>query len=131
MNADGEEAASDAKSLTGTARLLDVVYLVCQNGDFESTDDGGVYRYRVTIDSRSMDDLLAVLAPDAQDLDIDFTDSSVEVTIEDDVVTKLSISCGGSVKVLLTQASASVDAEITFTDAQMPEVPDSVLSALR
>ena len=41
------------------------------------------------------------------------------------------MSCGGSVKVLLTQASASVDADITFTDAQMPEVPDSVLSALR
>ena len=52
-------------------------------------------------------------------------------SIEDDVVTKLKVSCGGSVKVLLTQASASVDADITFTDAQMPEVPDSVLSALR
>ena len=131
VNADGEEASSEAKSLTGTAKLLDVVYLVCQNGDFEVTHDGSTYQYSVTMDSRSMEELLSVLAPDAADLDIDFSESKVAVTIEDDVVTKLTVSCGGSVKVLLTQASANVDADITFTDAQMPEVPDSVLSALR
>ena len=89
------------------------------------------YQYSVTMDSRSMEELLSVLAPDAADLDIGFSESKVAVTIEDDVVTKLTVSCGGSVKVLLTQASANVDADITFTDAQMPEVPDSVLSALR
>ena len=131
VNADGEEASSEAKSLTGTAKLLDVVYLVCQNGEFEVTHDGSAYQYSVTMDSRSMEELLSVLAPDAADLDIDFSESKVAVTIEDDVVTKLTVSCGGSVKVLLTQASANVDADITFTDAQMPEVPDSVLSALR
>ena len=131
VNADGEEATGEAKSLTGTAKLLDVVYLVCQNGDFEVTHDGSTYQYSVTMDCRSMEELLSVLAPDAADLDIDFSESKVAVTIEDGVVTKLTVSCGGSVKVLLTQASASVDADITFTDAQMPEVPDSVLSALR
>ena len=131
VNANGEQATGEAKSLTGTAKLLDVVYLVCQNGDFEMTHDGGTYQYSVTMDSRSMEELLSVLAPDAADLDIGFSESKGAVTIEDDVVTKLTVSCGGSVKVLLTQASASVDADITFTDAQMPEVPDSVLSALR
>ena len=64
-------------------------------------------------------------------LEIDFTDSFAEVTIEDDTVVSLRISCGGSVKVLLTSASADVAADITFVDAEMPEVPDSVLSALR
>ena len=95
------------------------------------TQDGCMYIYFVSLMCLSMEELLSVLAPDAADLDIDFSESKVAVTIEDDVVTKLTVSCGGSVKVLLTQASASVDADITFTDAQMPEVPDSVLSALR
>ena len=131
VTAGGEEASSEAKSLTGTAKLLDIVYLVCQNGDFTSEQEGGSYRYTVSLDSRSMEDLLAVLAPDAVDLDIDFSNSSVTVTMEEDTVSHLSISCGGSVKVLLTQASANITADIAFIDAQMPDVPESVLSALR
>ena len=78
-----------------------------------------------------MDDMLAAVAPEAEKLEISFTDSFAEVTIEDDTVVSLRISCGGSVKVLLTSASADVAADITFVDAEMPEVPDSVLSALR
>ena len=52
-----------------------------------------------------MDDMLAAVAPEAEKLEIDFTDSFAEVTIEDDTVVSLRISCGGSVKVLLTSAS--------------------------
>ena len=128
---DQYEASGEARSLTGTAKLLDSVYLVCQNGDFTSEQDGNTYRYRVALDSRSMDEILDVLAPDAAKLDIDFTDSTAGVTICDDVVTELTISCGGSVKVLLTQASASVTAEVHFVDEPMPEIPDAALKALQ
>ena len=131
VTASGEEASGEARSLTGTAKLLDIVYLVCQNGDFTSEQDGNTYRYRVALDSRSMDEILDVLAPDAAKLDIDFTDSTAGVTICDDVVTELTISCGGSVKVLLTQASASVTAEVHFVDEPMPEIPDAALKALQ
>ena len=131
VTADGEEASGDARSLTGTAKLLDIVYLVCLEGDFTSEEQAGVYTYRVALSSRAMDDMLAAVAPEAEKLEIDFTDSFAEVTIEDDTVVSLRISCGGSVKVLLTSASADVAADITFVDAEMPEVPDSVLSALR
>ena len=131
VTADGEEASGDARSLTGTAKLLDIVYLVCLEGDFTSEEQDGVCTYRVVLSSRAMDDMLAAVAPEAEKLEIDFTDSFAEVTIEDDTVSALRISCGGSVKVLLTSASADVAADITFVDAEMPEVPDSVFSALR
>ena len=127
----GSAASDEAKSLTGTAKLLDTLYLVCQEGEFTSEQDGEVYRYRVTLDERAMEEFLSILAPEAAKLDIDFSDSSVQVTIENDTLSELSLSCGGSVKVLLTQASADVTGSIVFTDAQMPEVPENVLSALR
>ena len=127
----GDEASDDAKSLTGTTKLLDIIYLVCQNGDFTSEGADGEYRYAVALDSRSMDAIVEVLAPDAAKLNIDFTDSRAEVVIRNDVVSELTISCGGSVKVLLTQASASITADITFTDDAMPEPSEEVLSALR
>ena len=131
VNANGDEAGDDARSLTGTTKLLDIVYLVCQNGEFELSQEGETYTYRLTLDERSMDALLEALAPDAAKLDMTFEDNYAEVTLTDGTVSKLSVSCGGSVKVLLTQAGASVTADITFTDDTMPEPSDEVLSALR
>mgnify|MGYP007008500569 FL=1 len=131
VNANGDEAGDDAKALTGTTKLVDIIYLVCQNGDFELTQEGGTYTYKLTLDDQSMDEILAALAPDAEKLDITFENCYAEVTLTDDTVSKLSVSCGGSVKVLLTQAGASVTADITFTDDEMPEPSDDVLSALR
>ena len=131
VNANGDEAGDDARSLTGTTKLLDIVYLVCQNGDFEASQDGETYTYKLTLDERSMDSLLEALAPDAAKLDITFEDCYAAVTLTDDTVSKLSVSCGGSVKVLLTQAGASITADITFTDDAMPEPSGDVLSALR
>ena len=131
VNANGDEAGDDAKTLTGTTKLLDIVYLVCQNGDFELTQEGGTYTYKLTLDDQSMDALLQALAPDAAKLDITFEDCYAQVEIKDETVSKLAVSCGGAVKVLLTQAGASVTADITFTDDEMPEPSDDVLSALR
>ena len=131
VNATGDEAGDDAKTLTGTTKLLDIVYLVCQNGDFELTREAGTYTYKLTLDERSMDALLQALAPDAAKLDITFEDCYAELTLTDETVSKLSVSCGGAVKVLLTQAGASVSADITFIDDAMPAPSDDVLSALR
>ena len=74
VTADGEEASGDARSLTGTAKLLDIVYLVCLEGDFTSEEQAGVYTYRVALSSRAMDDMLAAVAPEAEKLEIDFTE---------------------------------------------------------
>lgn len=131
VNVNGDEAGDDARSLAGTTKLLDIVYLVCQNGEFELSQEGETYTYRLSLDERSMDSLLEALAPDAAKLDMTFEDSYAEVTLTDGTVSKLSVSCGGAVKVLLTQAGASVTADITFTDDTMPEPSDEVLSALR
>ena len=127
----GDKATGDAKSLAGTAELFDVLELVCREGDIELSQDGETYRYTLSLDSRATEQIVSIIAPGASDLDIDFTDSRAEVVMDGGVITRLQVSCSGSMKLLLTQASAEVSANMTFTEAPVPEIPEDVLNNLK
>ena len=126
---DGSAASDDEQKLADSARLLDIVYLACQSGDLTKNRQGDTVSYTVELDSDTMADIAAAIAPDTAKLDLTFTGGSLTVRVTDGRLIGLSFRCAGTVKVVELDISASISGDIEFTDSTLT-LPESVEQAL-
>ena len=126
---DGSAASDDERKLADSARLLDIVYLACQSGDLTKNRQGDTVSYTVELDSDTMADIAAAIAPDTAKLDLTFTGGSLTVRVTDGRLIGLSFRCAGTVKVVELDISASISGDIEFTDSTLT-LPESVEQAL-
>ncbi len=71
-----------------------------------------------------------VIAPDIESLDIDFTEGNLEIVLSGNDLSSITISCGGTLRLLLTDTDVSFRAVITPAGREFA-VTQQVLSALQ
>lgn len=117
-------------TLASQARLLQLAYQLVLNGTAACTQTGGTDTYTLTLDEAGAAEFAAAIAPDIQSQHVAFTGGRVTMEVQDTQLCSVRITCSGSISVALTEASASLSADIRFVSRNYP-FPRAVLNALQ
>lgn len=130
VNANGTGVTDEESQLADSANLLDAVYLACLNGDISAAQDGEKYTYTVALNGDGIAQLVAIISPDASELDADFAYGTVSITIDDGSITGLSVRCTGTMQVVLVETAVSVSADVEIQNGSATQFPEKAVSAL-
>lgn len=128
-DAEGHVLTTD-DALASQARLLQLAYQLVLNGTAACTQTGGTDTYTLTLDEAGAAEFAAAIAPDIQSQHVAFTGGRVTMEVQDTQLCSVRITCSGSISVALTEASASLSADIRFVSRNYP-FPRAVLNALQ
>lgn len=125
-----EDLQSSGSGEAGIAILPGVIYEIFANSTLEYGENEGEYRFALSLSQEEMQTILETLAPEAAELDIQFTNGQAELLVSDSTIQSLTIACQGTVKVLFASVDASVTVEMTVLEDPQITLPDSVLERL-
>lgn len=128
-DAEGHVLTTD-DALASQAQLLQLAYQLVLNGTAACTQTGGTDTYTLTLDEAGAAEFAAAIAPDIQSQHVAFTGGRVTMEVQDTQLCSVRITCSGSISVELTEASASLSADIRFVSRNYP-FPRAVLNALQ
>ena len=128
-DAEGHVLTTD-DALASQARLLQLAYQLVLTGTADSAQPGGTDTYTLTLDEAGAAEFAAAIAPDIQSQHVAFTGGRVTMEVQDTQLCSVRITCSGSISVALTEASASLSADIRFVSRNYP-FPRAVLNALQ
>lgn len=128
-DAEGHVLTTD-DALAAQARLLQLAYQLVLNGTAACTQTGGTDTYTLTLDEAGAAEFAAAIAPDIQSQHVAFTGGRVTMEVQDTQLCSVRITCSGSISVALTEANASLSADIRFVSRNYP-FPRAVLNALQ
>lgn len=128
-DAEGHVLTTD-DALASQAQLLQLAYQLVLNGTAACTQTGGTDTYTLTLDEAGAAELAAAIAPDIQSQHVAFTGGRVTMEVQDTQLCSVRITCSGSISVALTEANASLSADIRFVSRNYP-FPRAVLNALQ
>lgn len=117
-------------TLASQARLLQLAYQLVLNGTAACTQNGDTDTYTLTLDEAGAAEFAAAIAPDIQSQHVAFTGGRVTMEVQDAQLRSVRITCSGSISVALTEANASLSADIRFVSRNYP-FPRAVLNALQ
>ncbi len=123
----GNALAFEDQPLTQAAYLPEIAYEICLNARVDCTD--GVYT--LTLDEEGMKAVTYAIVPEAEKLDLAFGVGSMQITVEDQMIQNIRISCDGTVKTEIADMPMTLLCEF---DIQQEEsdfvVPEAVSDAL-
>ena len=128
-NAEGH-VLTTGDALASQAQLLQLAYQLVLNGTAACTQTGDTDTYTLTLDEAGAAEFAAAIAPDIQSQHVAFTGGRVTMEVQDAQLRSVRITCSGSISVALTEASASLSADIRFVSRNYP-FPRAVLNALQ
>lgn len=128
-DAEGHVLTTD-DALASQAQLLQLAYQLVLNGTAACTQTGGTDTYTLTLDEAGAAEFAAAIAPDIQSQHVAFTGGRVTMEVQDTQLCSVRITCSGSISVALTEASATLSADIRFVSRNYP-FPRAVLNALQ
>ena len=123
-------ALTTGDALASQARLLQLAYQLVLNGTAACTQTGDTDTYTLTLDEAGAAEFAAAIAPDIQSQHVAFTGGRVTMEVQDAQLCSVRITCSGSISVALTEANASLSADIRFVSRNYP-FPRAVLNALQ
>ncbi len=122
--------AEDAPEVDA-GKLLDIAYQTCLNGELDCTGGNNRFVYTLSLDAVGMETVACAIAPEAQNLNLDLTNGSIQVIVQNDVIQSITLRCSGDVQVITTQAGVSFEAKLEFDQTEAPEaLPEEVTNAL-
>lgn len=131
VTASGEALTSGDTLTESAAKLPEVLYLACLNGDVTAAKTvNGKTVYTLSLSGSDAAELAELLAPDMGSLDASFSYGTAQLAVSDGKITLLALSCTGTVKVALTEAPLTVSAEITEKSGSAGELPGAVVDAM-
>lgn len=128
-DAEGHVLTTD-DALASQAQLLQLAYQLVLNGTAACTQNGDTDTYTLTLDEAGAAEFAAAIAPDIQSQHVAFTGGRVTMEVQDTQLCSVRITCSGSISVALTEANASLSADIRFVSRNYP-FPRAVLNALQ
>lgn len=113
------------------AKLLDIAYEVCMNGQPQRSGAGDMVVYTLALDEEGMRQTMYAIAPAARELDPGLESGSLRVVLRGGELRSLELRCSGTVQVALSDAAVVFEAHITFAqEASGAQVPQAVRNAL-
>ena len=127
----GVRLSAQDNELTDRAHLLEVLYQVCLNGEFNCADTGNnTWLYTLALDEEAMKQVAYAAAPEMENLPVTLTSGSVQIVVKDTSITELDCSCTGGLDALAETEPVTVSAKMIFTHNSGTEVPSAVKKQL-
>ncbi len=130
LNQDGSTVTADQQSPEELVQLLDIAYVICQNGTFTTTQQSGSTLYTMELTGDSMEEIAEMIAPDAAKLAPELTGGTMTVHVTDGTISGISFDLGGSITIAAFGADVSITGQITFQDGDVT-IPEAVQKAIR
>ena len=122
-------AAADAGDAASQARLLDQVYRLCMKGKASCTEQDGSSLYSLRLSSDDLSETAHTTLPASAELDVGYTDGTLEILVRDDTIETIRLSCNGTLHLLFTDAPVSFSCELGVEE-QSFTLPDAVADAI-
>ncbi len=121
---------TDTLGLTDKAALVELAWQLALNGDVTVREDGDAKIYALQLDQAGMERVAYAIAPDVRSQALTLTGGDVTLTVKNGQLTAVSLSCTGTVQVVVAQVQARLAADITFPQREA-DFPQAVIDALR
>ncbi len=130
-DAEGNILALEDASAGPAAReeLLELAYRLCLRGQADCQERDGGYLYTLDLDLKDLEEAAQAILPQIQALEPSLTGGRLEVMVAEDTVERVELSCGGSMRVLLTDARVSLSCGLSFEKRDF-ELPEDVAEAV-
>ena len=118
------------QSTVDQTQLIELIYQLVLRGDAAYAHSGETERYTLTLDADAAAEAAAVIAPDIQSRHVTLTGGSIVLVLQNGQLRNVSLACGGTVRVAVTETDAALGADIRFIQRNYP-FPQAVLDALK
>lgn len=109
------------------ARLLEVLYQICINGEFSCTDTGNdTWLYTLSLDEENMKNVAYTVIPEMSSMEAVLKEGSIQISVKDTMISEIICSCTGGLDALADAAPVTVSAEFVFSHNSKEEIPDAV-----
>lgn len=127
----GVRLSAQDNELTDRAHLLEVLYQVCLNGEFNCADTGNnTWLYTLALDEEAMKQVAYAAAPEMENLPVTLISGSVQIVVKDTSITELDCSCTGGLDALAETEPVTVSAKMIFSHNSGTEAPSAVKNQL-
>ena len=128
--ADGKAAGTEMEQLAVSSQLLTLSYQLLLNGDVQAANTGAdSYVFSLSLDEDVMRQVCSAILPESNQQKLSMTEGSITVLVQAGELSAIRISCTGSVHIVTSDAAASVEAQIAYTDRTV-SIPQPVWDAL-
>ena len=130
VNASGAGVTDEEAQLAGNVNLLNVVYQACLNGNISAALTADGYTYTVALGGDGVKQLVEIISPDAAKLNPNLAYGDIKLYIGAGRITGISVSCTGTVQVVVVEAPVSVSADVSFEERSTARFPSAVTDKL-
>ena len=109
---------------------MELAWQLALNGEVTVREEGDAQLYSLDLDQAGMERVAYAIAPDVRSQALTLTGGDVTLTVKNGELTAISLSCTGTVQVVVAQVQARLEADIAFTQREA-DFPQSVIDALR
>lgn len=81
-------------------QLLNVVYKICSEGDFSVTENDEQKTFRLALTGGQIADIIGYMGSEFEGYDIAVTEGIMAVSLKNDALSQIKVSCSGNVNVL-------------------------------
>lgn len=118
---------ADENDTIDRAHLLEVLYQICTNGEFDCTDTGNdTWLYTLTLDEEAMKTVAYAAVPDMESMDVALKEGSIQISVKDNAISEITCSCIGGMDALAGAAPVTISADLVYTHDSKVEIPDAV-----
>ena len=126
----GSDLSEAQARLQDAAKLIPAARELCLQGRFRCAANGGTTVYTITLDPDGAGEVAKQLVPELRELDVDFSESVLKVTVEDGALKQIEFDGGGSLRVVSRDVDASVRVTARFADRQPGVIPAGARAVL-
>lgn len=109
------------------AHLLEVIYQICTDGEFDCTDTGNdTWLYTLTLDEETMKTVAYAAVPEMESMNVVLKEGSIRISVKDTAISEITCSCTGGMAALADAAPVTVSADLLFDHDSKAEIPDAV-----
>lgn len=113
------------------AKLLDIAWQACMNGDLACSTANENDVYTLSLDEAGIQAVAYAIAPETQNMDLFLDSGSIQLVVGQDSLQSIELRCRGSVQVLFSSVDASFEARLEFMEGEAPVmIPEAVKEAL-
>lgn len=124
----GTAMTLDQQPLVESVELLDIAYELCMNSTYTVQNNC----YTIALDKAQMESIVHRILPETADMAITFESGSVRVYLSNGAISRITVSCSGSMEIIIAEVGASISANIRLREPDADfEIPEKVLAALR
>jgi len=124
----GTAVTLEQQPLVESVELLDIAYELCMNSTYTVQNNC----YTIALDKAQMESIVHRILPETADMAITFESGSVRVYLSNGAISRITVSCSGSMEIIIAEVGASISTNIRLREPDADfEIPEKVLAALR